>query len=73
MRTRFWGILGLLFLLMLVPLAGCATGPGYQGSEAGYYRAPESEYPAVPPSYYDYNPQYEHWFTAPEWMPEIGP
>ena len=73
MRSRFGGLWGPLLLLMLVPLAGCATGPAYQGSEVGYYRASESGYSAVPPSYYDYSPQYEHWFTAPEWMPEIGP
>jgi hypothetical protein len=73
MRTGFWGISGFLLLGAVILLAGCATGPGYQGSEAGYYRASESGYPAVPPSYYDYNPQYEHWFSAPEWMPEVGP
>jgi hypothetical protein len=68
MRNRFGGILGLLLLVPLVLLAGCAAGSSYQ--------APESEYPStsdVSPSYYNYNPQYQQWFTAPYWAPDIGP
>lgn len=68
MKNRFWAILGLLLLVPVLLLAGCATEQRYQG--------PQTEYPStspVPPSYYDYNPQYEQWFSAPYWMPEIGP
>lgn len=67
-KNRLGGILGLLLLVPLLLLAGCATGSSYQ--------VPETEYPStslVPPSYYDYNPQYEQWFTGPEWMPDVGP
>jgi hypothetical protein len=67
MRNRLGGILGLLLLVPLVLLAGCA---------AGSYQAPESEYSStsdVPPSYYNYNPQYQQWFSAPYWAPDIGP
>lgn len=75
MRTRFWGILGLLLLVSVVFLVGCATESSYQGSETRYYRAYEPEYSSpgeVPPYYYDNNPEYEHWFTAPEWTPDVG-
>jgi hypothetical protein len=68
MNHRFWTILGLLLLVPVLLLAGCATESSYQ--------APETEYPStsqVPPNYYHYNPQYEQWFTAPYWMPDIGP
>jgi hypothetical protein len=75
MRNRFWPILGLLLLVSGLFLAGCATEGGYQGYERAYYRTPETEYPGpgpVPPSFYRDNPQYEHWFRAPEWMPDVG-
>jgi hypothetical protein len=68
MRNPFWTILGLLLLVSVVFLVSCATESSYQ--------APETEYPSatkVPPSYYDYNSQYEQWFTGPYWRPDIGP
>jgi hypothetical protein len=68
MENRFWTTLGLLILLSVVFLAGCATGTSYQSPETEY-----SSTSSVPSSYYNYNPQYQHWFTAPEWMPEVGP
>jgi hypothetical protein len=71
MKNRFWIIFGVLLLVPVLILAGCATEPGYQAPKPEYQT--EFGYPYVPPSYYDYNPQYEHWFTPPYWMPEIGP
>jgi hypothetical protein len=68
MRTRFKGILSLLLLVPLVLLAGCAAERSYQGHEPEYSSTSE-----IPPSWYNYNPQYEQWFSAPYWMPEIGP
>jgi hypothetical protein len=82
MKHRLYGILGLLLLIPLVLLAGYATESSYQGSETryysarGYYRAYEPEYSSpgeVPPYYYGDNPGYEHWFSAPYWMPDVGP
>jgi hypothetical protein len=71
-------------MVMLAFLAGCAAGPSYPASESryyrayepGYYRGYEPQYSSpgeVPPYYYDNNPAYEHWFTAPQWMPDVGP
>jgi ABC-type oligopeptide transport system substrate-binding subunit len=67
MRKRFLATLGLLLLVSVVLLVGCATESSYQG--------PQTEYPStgrVPQYYYHYNPQYEQWFTPPYWMPDVG-
>ena len=61
-------LLGFFLLAVLVLLAGCATEPSYQAPE----QESEFGYPYVPPSYYNYNPQLEYWYTPPYWMPEIG-
>jgi ABC-type transport system substrate-binding protein len=54
-----WLLLG----LVLWALAACAAAQ--QGSETYYPTASD-----VPPSFYDYDPTLQQWYTAPEWNPE---
>ncbi len=70
MMASLWRrrILGLLLLVPVFFLAGCAASDTYRGSsyEASY----SSE---VPSSFYDNDPMLQDWYSAPYWQPNVGP
>jgi hypothetical protein len=65
MTPRWWRWLGLLVLVPVVLVAGCASEGGYQGATYN-----ESSLNNIPPSWYGDNPQLEQWYSPPYWMPE---
>jgi hypothetical protein len=68
MARRCWGVLGLLLVVPVALLAGCAPERAYRGAAAD-----ESSISDVPPSFYGNDPALRHWFTAPYWMPDASP
>jgi len=67
MTRQRWGTAG-WGLLLLVFLAGCAAPAGYRSTDY------VGSYPSdVPSSFYGNDPQLRDWYTAPYWMPSVGP
>jgi hypothetical protein len=64
MTRRYWGILGLLLLVPVALLAGCAAGKTYRGAESDF-----SYIYTVPPSFYGNDPALRQWYTAPYFIP----
>jgi len=65
MKRRWWGVSGLLLLLPVALLAGCAAGGAYPGV------APDvASLTDVPSSFYGNDPALRQWYTAPYWNPE---
>lgn len=61
--------IGAALIFLLIVLAGCATGSAYQPVYTPYgYSENDPNY--VPPSFYDYNPQLQQWYTPPYWNPD---
>ena len=68
MTKRCLGVLGLLLLVPVVLLAGCAAGGAYRGAgSADAYISP------VPPALYGTDPTLREWYTAPYFMPYETP
>jgi hypothetical protein len=67
MTSQRWRTAGWC-LLLLVFLAGCAAPAGYRSTE---YEG--SYYSDVPSSFYGGDPQLRDWYSAPYWMPDVGP
>jgi hypothetical protein len=65
---RCWGVMGLLLVVPVILLGGCAAGGAYQGagSEGSYLTD-------VPPSFYGDDPMLSQWYTAPYWNPDASP
>jgi hypothetical protein len=62
--TRRWkGVAGLLLLVPVVLLAGCAAGGAYQGAATG---ASSND---VPPAFRNVDPALRHWYEAPYFNP----
>ncbi len=61
MKATFWS----LVLAATLLLAGCASGPyrPYRPAPDPYYHPDYYHGPgSVPPSWYDYDPAYRHWY-----------
>ena len=64
MTKGCWGVSGLLLLVAVVLLAGCAAGDGYRGGgSADAYDNP------LPPALQGTDPALRHWYTAPYFDP----
>ena len=59
MTRGCWGVLGLLLLVPVVLLAGCAAWEAYRGAGSA-----ESYVTDVPPAFRDTDPALRHWYTA---------
>jgi hypothetical protein len=68
MTTRWWRVLGLLLLVPVVLVAGCAPEGAYRGATSS-----ESYISNVPPSFYGNDPTLSQWYTAPYFMPYESP
>jgi hypothetical protein len=57
-------------LVLAIVVSGCATGsrPTQQAAEEEWPSGPGT----IPPSWYDYNPAYKHWFDPWYHNPYIG-
>lgn len=64
MMRRWRRISGLLLLVPVLLLAGCAATGTYQGPP---YSNPSLN--MVPPSFYGNDPTMSYWYTAPYFMP----
>jgi hypothetical protein len=68
MTRGCWGVLGLLLLVPVVLLAGCAAGGAYRGAgSADAYISP------VSPALQGTDPALREWYTAPYFMPNEMP
>jgi len=64
MTRRCWGVLGLLLLVAVALLAGCAAPGAYRSAaSADAYISP------VPPAFRATDPALRQWYTAPYFMP----
>jgi hypothetical protein len=52
--------------LISINLVGCAVGFGYHAGPPAPY---EPYITDLPPSFYDYDPAYRHWYVYPYWNP----
>ncbi len=66
MTVRRLGVMVWLMVAWLGLTSGC-TAPGAQYHQS---TASKSYYTNVPPSFYDYDPTLEYWFTPPHWNPD---
>jgi hypothetical protein len=68
MSRRWRLVMGLLLLVPVALLAGCA-GAGNGRGDVVY----QPYITDVPPSFYGNDPALRHWYTAPYWMPDASP
>ena len=64
-KTLFWGLWGLL-----AAFSGCA--PTYTGSYTPPYYGAQPGVTTVPPSWYNYDPIMEKWYTPPYFNPYMN-
>lgn len=64
MTRRYWGVLGLLLLVLMALLAGCADGGTYRGAEST-----NTYIYTIPPAFYGNDPALRQWYTAPYFAP----
>ena len=64
MTRRWQKVGGLLLLVPVVLLAGCAAAGAYRGAASA-----DTSVNTVPPSFYGNDPALRHWYTAPYFDP----
>jgi hypothetical protein len=64
MTRRWWKISGLLLLMSMVLLGGCASGEAYRGT--GSASASVSD---IPPALRGTDPSLSQWYAAPYFNP----
>jgi hypothetical protein len=64
MTRRWQKVGGLLLLVPVMLLAGCAAGGAYRGAASA-----DTSVNTVPPSFYGNDPALRQWYTAPYFDP----
>jgi hypothetical protein len=68
MRNIWWGLLGLLLLILGIFQEGCTAGGTYQKNSEEYVPYITD----VPPAFYNNDPTLRYWYTYPYWNPNVG-